>query len=115
MERIDQRLLSTSMDNVACNFEALFAACYRRLARLLYRATGDKGRAEEFAAEAFWRLYNKPPSDGTNIEGWLYRTGVRLAIDHLKKDRRRARYEALSQLFRGTPNPHQVVEQQEKL
>ncbi|HEU4389715.1 MAG TPA: sigma-70 family RNA polymerase sigma factor [Blastocatellia bacterium] len=113
MERSDQLSLPTRMPSVACSFDALFAAYYRRLARLLYRATGDTGRAEELAAEAFWRLYRKPPSDATNLEGWLYRTGLRLALDHLKKERRRARYEALALLFRVAPNPLQAVEQQQ--
>ncbi len=99
---------------MACDIDALFTAYYRRLTRLLYRATGDTARAEEFAAEAFWRLYAKPPRDATNLEGWLYRTGLRLALDHLKKERRRARYEPLALLFGISLNPDQVVEQQEK-
>ena len=41
------------------DFDALFAGSYRRLARLLYRITGDFGRAEEVTSEAFWRLYAK--------------------------------------------------------
>jgi RNA polymerase sigma-70 factor (ECF subfamily) len=114
MERSDQLSMPTRVNNVACDFDALFAAYYCRLTRLLYRATGDRGRAEEFAAEAFWRLYKKPPPDATNIEGWLYRTGLRLALDYLKKERRRARYEALALLFGVAPDPHQAVEQQEK-
>jgi len=107
MERSDQLSLPRSMTNVACNFDALFTSYYRRLTRLLYRATGDTGRSEEFAAEAFWRLYHKPPPDASNIEGWLYRIGLRLALDYLKKERRRARYEALTHLFGVAPNPHQ--------
>jgi RNA polymerase sigma-70 factor, ECF subfamily len=114
MERSNQLSLPTNVANVACDFDALFAAYYCRLARLLYRATGDTARAEEFAAEAFWRLYDKPPKEATNIEGWLYRTGLRLALDYLKKERRRARYEALALLFGVEPNPHQAVEQQEE-
>jgi RNA polymerase sigma factor (sigma-70 family) len=114
MERSDQLSLPTSVPSVAGNFDALFTAYYRRLTRLLYRATGDTGRAEEFAAEAFWRLYDKPPSEATNIEGWLYRTGLRLALDYLKQERRRACSEALAHLFGVAPNPHQAVEQQEK-
>jgi RNA polymerase sigma-70 factor (ECF subfamily) len=114
MERTNQLSLPTSMPNVACDLDALFAAYYRRLTRLLYRVTGDTARAEEFAAEAFWRLHDKPPRDGANIEGWLYRTGLRLALDYLKKERRRARYESLAFLFGVAPNPQQAVEQQEK-
>src|SRR4051812_31055496 len=56
----------------------------------------------------------KPPAANTNIEGWLYRTGLRLALDQLKKDRRRARYEALGSLFGLAASPHQVLEQTEE-
>src|SRR5262245_34565702 len=114
MESINQLSLQTEVSDVAADFDALFAAYYRRLTRLLYRVTGDTARAEEFASEAFWRLHDKPPRDDTNIEGWLYRTGLRLALDYLKKERRRARYEAIAFLFGVAPNPHQAVEQQEK-
>ena len=114
MERSDQLSQTTSMPNVALNFDELFTAYYSRLTRLLYRVTGDRSRAEEVAAEAFWRLYRKTPSDATNIEGWLYRTGLHLALDYLKKERRRARYEALTILFGFAPDPQQAVEQQEE-
>ena len=78
------------------NFDELFQSFYPRLARLLYRLTGDVGQAEEVAAEAFWRLYQRPPLVASNLEGWLYRTGLRLALDQLRKERRRARYEAIA-------------------
>lgn len=113
MERSDQISLTTKVDAVALDFDALFTTYYRRLTRLLYRATGDTSRAEEFAAEAFWRLHSKTPSDTTNIEGWLYRTGLHLALDHLKKERRRNRYESLAILFGRAQSPHHVVEQHE--
>jgi RNA polymerase sigma-70 factor (ECF subfamily) len=86
-------------------FAALFHGAYRRLARLLYRVTGDYARAEEVASEAFWRLHLKPPPRDTNLEGWLYRTGLRLALDHLKKEHRRARYESLAAAFRVAEQP----------
>jgi DNA-directed RNA polymerase specialized sigma24 family protein len=44
------------------DFGVLFDMGYRRLARLLYRVTGDAGSAEEIAAEAFIRLHRKPPA-----------------------------------------------------
>ncbi len=114
MERTNQLSLPTKVSNVACDFNTLFTTYYRRLTRLLYRVTGDTARAEEFASEAFWRLYHKPPRDSTNIEGWLYRIGLRLALDYLKKERRRSRYESLALLFGVAPDPHQAVERQEK-
>ncbi len=81
---------------------------------MLYRITGETSRAEECAAEAFWRLHSKPPRDSVNLEGWLYRTGVRLALDHLKRERRRARYESLTSFFRQPPTPEQAVELSEE-
>lgn len=99
-------------------FDELFDTSYSRLARLLYRVTGDTGRAEEIASEAFVRLHRQPLRAITNAEGWLYRTGLRLALDHLKKERRRARYEALAAVFgraaRPVHNPHTVLESAEE-
>lgn len=107
----------TVPEESARDFDALFESFYARLARLLYRVTGDTGRAEEIASEAFYRLHQKPPSSQDNLEGWLYRTGLRLALDHLKKERRRARYESLAAHFRITTGmaaaPDRVVEQSE--
>src|SRR5215471_3139170 len=100
--------------DAASDFDALFNGFYRRLARLLYRVTGDAARAEEVASEAFWRLHATPPRAETNLEGWLYRTGLRLALDQLKKERRRARYESLAAVFGRTPSPQQVLEQSEE-
>jgi len=96
------------------DFDALFTRFYGRLARLLYRVTGDLGRAEEIASEAFWRLHSKPPATSVNLEGWLYRTGVRLALDELKKQQRRTRYESLASWFGATSNPHKALEQSEE-
>jgi RNA polymerase sigma-70 factor (ECF subfamily) len=48
------------------------------------------------------------------VEGWLYRTGVRLALDHLNMRRRRARYEALAAIFRIPRTPHEALEQNEE-
>lgn len=97
----------------ARDFDLLFKTYYSRLARLLYRVTGDPARAEEIASEAFWRLHRSPPRSNDNIEGWLYRTGVRLALDGLKQERRRARYEALAAVFRSVPSPEKAVEARE--
>jgi RNA polymerase sigma-70 factor, ECF subfamily len=96
------------------DFDALFAAFYRRLARLLFRITGDTYRAEELAAEAFWRLHKRPPAHHANLEGWLYRTGLRLALDQLKRDTRRARYESLARMFSVSPPPDQALLQSDE-
>ncbi len=98
----------------AGDFDAFFAANYRALTRLIYRIVGDTGWAEELAAEAFWKLHRNPPASKSNREGWLYRTGLRLALDNLKKRKRRARYEALAPAPVPIENPEQAAEQQER-
>jgi RNA polymerase sigma-70 factor, ECF subfamily len=104
----------TAQQEAARDFDALFRSFYRRLARLLYRVTGDVARAEDVASEAFWRLHTNPPSARSNLEGWLYRTGLRLALDELKKERRRVGYEALAAVFGLAPSPQQLLEEDEE-
>ena len=88
-------------------FEVLFASHYAAVARLIYRVTGDAGLAEELAAEAFWRLHRNPPPTDDNLQGWLYRTGLRLALDNLRKRKRRLQYEAMA----SPPEPLRTPEE----
>jgi len=108
-----QPLAATSPDNAEA-FEELFRMSYQRLARLLFRITHDFARAEEMASEAFWRLHRKPPARDINLQGWLYRTGLRLALDHLRNERRRARYESLAAVIGLAPSPDESLEQNEE-
>src|SRR6266404_2785101 len=75
----------TGKPESANNFDQLFNANYTALTRLIYRVVGDIGWAEELAAEAFWKLHCNPQASDHNLVGWLYRTGIRLALDNLKK------------------------------
>jgi RNA polymerase sigma-70 factor, ECF subfamily len=112
--RRQSRVDAITVPEPSRDFDELFKTSYSRLARLLYRVTGDAGRAEEIASEAFIRLHRQPLRAISNVEGWLYRTGLRLALDHLKKERRRARYEALAAVFglatSPADNPDAVLE-----
>ncbi|MCU1276115.1 MAG: polymerase, sigma-24 subunit, subfamily [Bryobacterales bacterium] len=94
----------------ADNFDELFDANYTALTRLIYRVVGDIGWAEELAAEAFWKLHRNPPASDHNLVGWLYRTGIRLALDNLKKRKRRAHYEALAPAPVAMPGPVESLE-----
>ena len=96
------------------DFNRLFVAHYAALARLVCRVVGDTGRAEEVAAEAFWKLHCNPPASDRNLAGWLYRTGLRLALDHLRKRRRRALYEAHAPAPQRVRSPEEVLGQRER-
>ncbi len=97
------------------DFDSLFLAHYAALARALYRVVGDTHAAEELASEAFWKLHSRPPGSHENLIGWVYRTGFRLALDSLRKRRRRDRYEAQAAATNGHgPNPLEALEQRER-
>jgi RNA polymerase sigma-70 factor (ECF subfamily) len=105
--------VTTEIGDSSREFDEFFVANYARLARLFRRVVGDPGQAEELAAEAFWRLHRKPPASDHNLIGWLYRTGLRLALDSLKKQKRRAHYEALGTVSRTVHGPDETLERRE--
>ncbi len=102
------------LEDPAREFDELFTANYSRLARLFRRVVGDAGQAEELAAEAFWKLHRKPPPSDHNLLGWLYRTGLRLALDSLKKQKLRAHYEALAAVPRTGQDLQEALERHER-
>jgi len=111
--RLGYVVVSASLETVN-SFDALFAANYVSLTRLIYRVVGDTGWAEDLAADTFWKLHRNPPKSDQNLPGWLYRTGLRLALDELKKQKRRARYEALALARESTQTPEEAAEQIEQ-
>jgi RNA polymerase sigma factor (sigma-70 family) len=90
------------------DFEAFFYLHYERIARVIARVVGDHGRAEDLAAESFWKLWRTPQAQGESAAGWLYRTAVRMGLNELRSGQRRSRYEALSEPPAGTPTPEEV-------
>jgi Sigma-70 region 2 len=59
------------------DFEAMFRAQYRRIARVIAKVVRDPSRAEELAVEVFLKLWRNRKAHGENVEGWLYRAAVR--------------------------------------
>lgn len=114
------------VENAAFDMEAAFRAHYARVARLIARVVGDRGRAEDLAVEVFLKLWRNPKAQaaGTasgSMEGWLYRVALRKGLDELRKRARRERYEKVFELFRaarGPATPEQIraaSEKQEKV
>jgi RNA polymerase sigma factor (sigma-70 family) len=75
--------------------EKVFKEHFARLVSILARLTGDWGRAEELAAEAFLKLSKRPSllRPNGNLAGWLYRTAMNLALDTIRAESRRKRKE----------------------
>jgi RNA polymerase sigma-70 factor (ECF subfamily) len=80
----------------APSFDAIFIEHYPRVVGIIARMVSDRSRAEQLAADVFWKLYRKrlfrPRED--NIGGWLYRTALRVGLDALRTASRRSRHEA---------------------
>ena len=77
-------------------FDALFIEHYPRVVGIIARVVADRSRAEQLAADVFWKLYRKSlfrPRDG-NVAAWLHRVAVRVGLDALRTASRRSRHEA---------------------
>lgn len=90
------------------DIERWFRSDYERVSRLISRVVRDDGRAQELAAEVFWRLSNTPAAQGENTAGWVYRTATRLALDDLRKQLRREKYEHLFTIARSPRTPEEL-------
>src|SRR5450432_3319857 len=77
--------------------EALFRAHYPRLAGMLARLTGDRGQAEEIAADVFHKLSQRPAllTGNDDLTAWMYRVATNAGFDALRMiSRRRKREES---------------------
>ena len=85
------------------SLERLFLLHYARITRVVARLVRDRGRAEEVSVEVFlkWRHHNEAHGDGA--PGWLYRTAMRMGLDELRRQTRRARFEAMVPFARRSP------------
>lgn len=84
------------VDNAAMPARQGFAALYqsqrRALVRLLARLTGDRQAAEDIAQDAYIRTAAAAEAGGvTHLQPFLYQTARNLALDHLRKQKVRAR------------------------
>jgi RNA polymerase sigma-70 factor, ECF subfamily len=89
--------------------DTIFRAHYERIARVIGRVICDQARAEELAVEIFLKWWRNPQARGEHSEGWLYRTAVREALDELRRQTRRRRFEGLFSFVRESPpTPEQL-------
>ncbi|MGH9495322.1 MAG: sigma-70 family RNA polymerase sigma factor [Candidatus Sulfotelmatobacter sp.] len=84
--------------------DAIFRAHYERVARVIGRVIHDQARAEELAVEVFLKWWRNPQAHGDHAEGWLYRTSVREALDELRRQTRRTRFERFFSFVRESPS-----------
>ncbi|MGB7844504.1 MAG: sigma-70 family RNA polymerase sigma factor [Candidatus Acidiferrum sp.] len=93
--RPNEAVAAMSASETAFDIEAVFRAHYGRVARISGRVVRDPARAEEIAVEVFLKLWRRQSAQGEHLEAWPYRVAVRSGLDELRRQTRRARYEAL--------------------
>lgn len=75
-------------------FDALFHAHYPRVVGMLGRLMGDRGQAEEIAADAFCKLAQvRGGSEMVDLTAWLYRVALNAGLDAVRANVRRKRRE----------------------
>ncbi|MFQ5744611.1 MAG: RNA polymerase sigma factor [Acidobacteriota bacterium] len=87
---------------------------YRSLVRYLYRRTGDQGRAEDLAQEAFVRAIEHCPSQP---RAWLFQVATNLARDEGRRQSTHRRHLTLirSQASPAPTPPDIALERREKV
>jgi len=109
----NEAVIEMNANNGAADLEVVFRAQYERIARMIAGVIRDHARAEELAVEVFLKWDRHPAAHGENAEGWLYRTALRMALNELRTELRRSRYEAVfaflsSYLPKRAPSPEQI-------
>lgn len=88
--------------------DRLFRAQYPRIARVIAGVIRDAARAEDLAIEVFLKFWRIDSSEMGKPEAWLHRVAVRKAIDELRRQARRSRYESLFQFASHMPTPEEL-------
>jgi len=85
----DARLVERARLGDQAAFGALVRRYERKLIRVLARLVRDPELARDLAQETFWRVYNRLDRFDTarRFGPWLFRIGVNLGLDHLRRCR----------------------------
>ncbi len=89
----DARLVEHARRGDKDAFGELVVRYERRLIRVIYRFVQDRELARDLAQETFLRVYERLESFDTSrrFGPWLFRVGVNLTLDYLRKVKRRRR------------------------
>jgi RNA polymerase sigma factor (sigma-70 family) len=74
-------------------FDAIFREHYPRVVAMLARLTGDRGQAEEIAADAFCKLSARDAGPDERLAPWVYRVATNAGLDALRMNARRRQRE----------------------
>lgn len=112
-EEIGLSVVPTDRGDVGVEIDSLFRLHYARITSMLARLTGDRGYAEEIAADVFHKLARRPMlmSDRQDLTAWIYRVATNAGLDALRARSRRRKHEmtAAIEQMRG-PAPSDALD-----
>lgn len=90
----DARLVEAAHRNDQAAYGELVLRYEQRLIRVIYRFVHNMEMAEDLAQETFLRVYDRLEQfDSSRRFGpWLFRIGVNLTLDYLRRKKRRGRW-----------------------
>jgi len=119
VERLDEdvRLMLAFRDGDDAAFDTLFQRWAGPLLRYLERMLRDTAAAEELVQEAFLRVYRAREryQPDARFSTWLYRIGTNLALNELRRPRRRDPHDSVDAegapaLVSATPPSDEVAD-----
>ncbi len=113
----DARLVEMARKGDQEAFGDLVLRYERRLIRVILRFVHDQELARDLAQETFLRSFQRLDQfDPSRRFGpWLFRIGVNLTLDHLRRRKRRGRWALFSDLGRETPHDPSVADPRKTL
>lgn len=108
----DARLVELARRGDSEAFGDLVLRYERRLIRVILRFVHDQEMARDLAQEAFLRAYQRLEQfDPSRRFGpWLFRIGVNLTLDHLRRRKRRGRWALFTDIGKDTAPDPQVAD-----
>lgn len=105
----DDRLVSLSRDGHLEAFNSLVERHQAAVYTLCVRLLGDSHAAEDAAQETFLAAYRALARfDGGNVRAWLLRIAANQSKDELRRRKRRAPTDPLSDIFDGEEVPREI-------
>lgn len=108
----NEGVVETSFDGAQPDLETVFRDQYKRIARVIAGVIRDPARAEELAVDVFLKWERTQSAHGEGAAGWLYRAAIRVALNELRRETLRCRYERLlASVVPGKAagsNPHEL-------
>ena len=104
----ESRLVEDSRRGKTAAYGELVRLYERRLVRVIGRFIADAWQVEDLAQETFLRAYTRLGQFDTSrrFGPWLFRIGVNLTLDHLRKIKRRGRMALFSESpYERSPDP----------